>query len=307
MISVILCTYNRAALLANALQSVEQIAVPPSLRWELILVDNNSDDETRQVADARIQKGHIPLRYLFERRQGKSFALNTGIEAARGDILAFTDDDALVDPNWLRELQRAFAQFDCVGIGGRILPVWKDPCPSWLSDEPFLMAVLACLDLGHAPRRMTTPPYGANMAFRKWAFEKYGTFRTDLGPTKGQLIRGEDSEFCRRLLDAGETLMYAPAAVVRHFVESDRTRKGYFLAWCYGHGRSLTRTAGAAKTTSCYFGVPRYLLRNAAESSLRWTLSLDPASRFKHKLSCWRIAGEIAESFALARKAADRQ
>ncbi len=93
-LSVILCTYNRATLLEKALRSLEQIRQPAGLAWELVLVDNNSSDDTKAVVDAAIRRGTLPCRYVFEPRQGKSNALNTGIAQAKADVLAFTDDDA---------------------------------------------------------------------------------------------------------------------------------------------------------------------------------------------------------------------
>lgn len=299
MISVILCTYNRAPHLQETLGSLERLSVPPGLEWELLVVDNNSTDETQAVVAALRDRGRLPIRYIFESQQGKSFALNTGIKEAYGEIIAFTDDDVTVDPRWLAEIRAAFDKFGCVGVGGRVLPVWAKEKPAWLTDEVGLMGVVASFDLGEDPHRLTTPPYGVNMAFRMVAFEKYGLFRTDLGPTAGQLLRGEDSEFCGRLLAAAETIMYAPGAVIRHVVEPERLEKRYFKAWYFSYGRSLARIAGIPPDAVRYLGTPRYLLRELLVTLARWVLSPYPALRFRHQLRCCRIAGQIAESFRL--------
>src|SRR5579863_9995619 len=103
-VTIILCTYNRCQRLARALDSVASSTVSDSVKWEVLVVDNNSTDQTREVAEefSRSHPGHF--RYCFEPKQGKSHALNAGIREARGDILAFLDDDVTVGPTWLQDL-----------------------------------------------------------------------------------------------------------------------------------------------------------------------------------------------------------
>src|SRR5438445_13640762 len=118
-LSVILCTWNRAGNLAEALASIDACVVDPEIQWEVLVVDNNSTDETRAISESFIQKNPRRFRYLFERRQGKSFALNSGIEKAEGKIIAFTDDDLTVDANWITEIIELFRTQNCAGIGGK--------------------------------------------------------------------------------------------------------------------------------------------------------------------------------------------
>ena len=121
IISVIIATYNRSESLRQALKSFEDMSVPPDLSWELIVVDNNSNDETKEVCSQLMGKRTLPLRYIFEKRQGKSFALNTAIRTANGNILAFTDDDCIVDPHWLTAIANEFESDASIsGIGGRV-------------------------------------------------------------------------------------------------------------------------------------------------------------------------------------------
>src|ERR1700722_16738649 len=101
IVSVIICTYNRCKSLATALESVAASKLPDSMDWEVLVIDNNSSDKTSEVAQGFCQRFPNRFRYFFEPRQGKSFALNTGIQAARGEVLAFTDDDVIVEPTWL--------------------------------------------------------------------------------------------------------------------------------------------------------------------------------------------------------------
>ncbi|MFZ0937825.1 MAG: glycosyltransferase family A protein, partial [Candidatus Sulfotelmatobacter sp.] len=123
-ISVVLCTYNRAASLKSTLESFSGLRLPFDLDWELVVVDNNSKDHTPEVIGDFAKTARFSVRYIFEGRQGRSSALNAGISAAKGEIVALTDDDVLLHPEWLLNLKRAFDEFDCAGVGGRIVPVW---------------------------------------------------------------------------------------------------------------------------------------------------------------------------------------
>jgi glycosyltransferase involved in cell wall biosynthesis len=297
-ISVIIATHNRSDMLAVALESLAQMTVPPNYEWEVLIVDNNSEDSTRAVAESLVAKYAERFRYIFESRQGKSFALNSGIASARGDILAFTDDDITVDPNWIVELCATMESFDCAGVGGKIVPVWNIPKPGWLEmDGPYrLMNAVVSFDLGSNPCPITTAALGANFAFKKGVFTKYGAFRTDLGPTVGSEIRGEDSELCRRLIKAGETLIYSPSAIVYHPVEHRRTEKRYFQAWYLGRGRASIREAGVPKDAVRYFGVPRYMFLPFLGNLLRWVLGASPKLRFYYKLQLYEIWGQMLEA-----------
>jgi glycosyltransferase involved in cell wall biosynthesis len=295
-ISVVLCTYNRAESLRRTLCSLSAMRVPANLRWEVLVVDNNSSDHTRDVTE--MAGGHLPCRYLFEDRQGKSFALNTAIPQARGEIVAFTDDDVTIDQDWLTALWRAVTQLDCAGVGGCIRPVWNCLKPPWYSDsEPYriMAGVVVDYDLGNVSQEISKPPFGANMAFRKDVFKKHGVFRTDLGPTGRRLMRGEDTEFCQRIIDSGENIVYVPDAIVYHPVDEKRLQKRYFQSWYYEYGRMIVRRDPPATETVRWFGVPRYILRELAGAALTWATAFEPKKRFFHKLECYQRFGQIAE------------
>ena len=301
-ISVILCTYNRCELLSRVLEDLNNSICPENMEFEVLIVDNNSSDETRKVAEDFLRKNPRGFRYIFEARQGKSIALNAGIEHARGDILAFTDDDVLIDSKWLWELKKTFDDFDCMGVAGRIFPLFAAKPPSWLivdSWEPFMNALVA-YDFGDKPIATTMTPFGANMAFRKSAFEKYGAFRTDLGPTeKNRAGRGEDTEFGLRLMSHHELLIYAPRAVVHHPVEKKRMTRQYFRTWYFNQGRYEARTfADIPEQVVCYFGVPRYYVRKLIEQFLSWVGSKDKLIRANRQMDVYKRCGEIAELFA---------
>jgi glycosyltransferase involved in cell wall biosynthesis len=130
-ITVILCTFNRCATLAKALSSVAASALPESVQWEVLVVDNNSTDRTRAVVEEICSRHPGRFRYLFEARQGKSYALNTAVQTALGDLLAFVDDDVTVEPTWLHKLSAALQDSKWAGVGGRILPEEAFSPPHW--------------------------------------------------------------------------------------------------------------------------------------------------------------------------------
>ena len=161
------------------------MSVPVNLSWEVIVVDNNSSDNTRKVVEDFVRSSELNIRYVFEGKQGHSHARNTGVKEAKGEIIAFTDDDVIVEKSWIHNIDRIFKE-DYVGcIGGKILPIWEKPCPKWLTKD--LYGYLALLDYGENPFYIDSPEiWGANFAVKSSLFQKYGYFDTTLGrlPTK---------------------------------------------------------------------------------------------------------------------------
>ena len=167
-ISLILCTYNRCQSLAKTLDSVAASTLPEWVEWEVLVMDNNSHDQTREVVEDFCCRYPGRFRYLFECQQGKSYALNAGIRDARGDVLAFTDDDAIVEPEWLWNLTSALHSGEWSGAGGRIVPVWPRPIPSWLStDDPATMGAFVAFDPRHRGRAAHTSPLRCEYGFSK--------------------------------------------------------------------------------------------------------------------------------------------
>ncbi len=301
MISVVICTYNRASSLRRTLLSLRHLVASPGLAWEVIVVNNNSTDATSAVIAEFGAGASWPVRELFEGRQGKSFGLNAAVEQACGEILAFTDDDTVVDPGWLSALVSAIEESGCIGGGGRIVPVLPQRAPRWLTFEgPHHLMNLAVFDYGSTRRMLAAPPFGPNMAFRRAAFEKYGLFRTDLGPTVGRYLPGQDTEFGRRLLAAGERLVYAPDAVVRHVHQVRKMSRRHFESWYFRYGRTSARVFTPPDQTVRIWGVPRYLFRSLVVSLGKWIVSVDSPRRFRRKLDVCQTVGEIVETFRSA-------
>jgi glucosyl-dolichyl phosphate glucuronosyltransferase len=301
-ITVILCTYNRCQSLSNALESVASTVFCDPAEWEVLVVDNNSKDQTREVVADYCHRYPGRFRYLFERRQGKSHALNAGIRASQGDVLAFMDDDVTVEPTWLQNLTAPLVNGEWAGVGGRILPQSTFSAPSWLATEGrySLAGTLALFDLGNNGCELDRAPFGTNMAFPKKMFERYGGFRTDMGPCPGSEMRNEDTEFGRRLIAQRCRLWYEPSAVVYHAVSTERLTQEYFLAFWFDHGRASVREWGDGPGIC---GIPRAYLRMlkigllGLPKMLRWVLTVDSKRRFYWKGMVWTVAGEIVELF----------
>src|SRR5579863_10102054 len=312
-ITVILCTYNRSRSLANTLESLGASFLPDCIEWEVLVVDNNSTDQTREVVENFCSRYPKRFRYLFEPKAGKSQALNAGVSRAQGEILAFTDDDVTVKPTWLRNLTAPLGVPGWGGIGGRTLPASSFSPPMWLplGGPHDMSGILALFDCGENAGELDRPPFGANMAFPRRMFEQYGAFREDLGPSPNRDIPrpNEDTEFGRRLLAGGERLRYEPSAVVYHPVPENRLKKEYFLDWYFGFGRSLVRESGRGPD---FWGIPRPYFSILKKGStalaplmLRWMLALNPPKKFFYKVLVWRTAGEIVEMYRLARQPDD--
>jgi glycosyltransferase involved in cell wall biosynthesis len=299
--SVILCTYNRCQSLAQALETVAASQMPESDDWEVLIIDNNSKDQTREVAEGFCRRDPARFHYLFEPLQGKSHALNRGIHEAHSDVLAFMDDDVTVEPNWLRELTKPLSDPEWAGTGGRVYLAKDFSPPPWIAIEGqhSLLSILALFDLGPESGPMSIPPIGNNMAFRKEMFVKHGGFRTDLGPSPGSEIRHEDTEFGSRVMKSGGRILYVPSAVVRHAVPEGRLKKGYFLAYHYDWGRALVREKGNRRPVGI---IPRHLISLSNRllhvlplKTWWWLRESDPQKRFFNKCHVWAMAGEIVE------------
>jgi glycosyltransferase involved in cell wall biosynthesis len=310
--SIVIATYNRAADLRGTLDSLAGLR--PDGDWEVVVVDNNSSDGTRDVVESAASRFPVPLRYVFEPVQGRSPALNAGIRVARGDIIATTDDDVRVEPDWLDQAAAGIERLDCDYVGGRVLPIWGGPRPAWLSDRggPH-WAVIALLDYGSEPIEFgARVPLGVNMAFRRAAFERAGLLDPQAGRKAGTLLGQEVREWCIRARAAGVRGFYVPAMIVRHIIPASRLNKAYFRRWFYWRGISRAKLYTKAgldmeapertdldfRTVPQIFGVPRYLYRKALSSAVTFVAAAmrgDTVAAFDHELWVWFFAGIVRQ------------
>src|SRR4051812_11196708 len=310
--SIVIATYNRAAELRHTLASLARLQCGEP--WEVIVVDNNSPDDTKAVVETAAANFPVALSYVFEREQGRSAALNCGFTHASGAIIVTTDDDVRVEPDWLTQIGRAFDTLQCDYIGGKVLPLWGSPPPRWLPNRGgHLWAVIALLDFGTQPLAFgTRVPLGVNMAFRRDALNRAGGFNPRIGRKAGTLLGQEVREWCLRAHAAGLRGFYAPDVVVQHVIPADRLRKPYFRRWFYWRGISramLYADTGLdmeapEQSTLDYtkvphvLGVPRYMFRSAAialKDAVTATVRRDPIAAFEHEAWLCFFAGIVAQ------------
>jgi len=309
--SVVIPTFNRAAELQKTLASLANIKV--FAPWEVLVVDNNSKDATRKVVYDASPNFPVELKYLFEPQAGRSAALNTGIKAARGTIVATTDDDVRFEVDWLQQAAAALEAQQCDFVGGKVLPIWGAPKPPWLSDKggPH-WAVIALLDFGPEPLEFGNrgAPLGVNLAFKREAFDRVGLWSNEVGRKAGTLLGQEVREWMLRARDAGLKGMYAPKMVVHHVIPRERLDKRYFRRWFYWHGVSRAMLyqqrpidMEAPEETNIdfakvrlLFGTPLYLYRSCLRSGVAWirtALNGQQIACFEHELALWFFLGVL--------------
>jgi len=295
-VSIILCTYDRAQRLAVTLGDLLALEAPAGCEWEIVVVDNNSHDDTAAVVKSFVDQYPGRIRYLFEPLQGKSFALNQAVRQTEGESLFFTDDDVRVDRGWMKALLTRFEEHsECIGIGGRLVPVLPEAKPIELDEEEIRR--FHSFDFGEKAINLKESPFGGNMAYRRDAFLRYGFFRTDLGPTgfdRGGL--SEDSEFARRLMDSGESICYEPEAVVHHPVQAERLTVQYLDHWHFQYGRALWRREEHPTSAPSVFSMPLYLLRLFLGRWLQWIATVSPKERRHRRWKVELLRGQIHEA-----------
>ncbi len=303
-ISVVICTYNRGNILKDTLQSFTTIQQDQSFGYEMVVVDNNSTDATAIVVEGL--KGHYPcpLRYIFEAQQGISHARNRGIQEAKGDIIAFVDDDVFFEVNWLVNLAKSFTELNCIGGGGRIYPKWPGDKTPWWYDARTAYAyagVTGDLDLGNEQREFKlghSAPFGGNMIFHRRVFEKYGLFNVSIGRKGTDLGLNEDAEFGNRLMAAGEKLWYIPEVIIYHRVFANRLKAGYLRRWYFSLGEQKVLLEKDVVIKSYLSGVPRYLYKELVQiilKSLKYLFISDFKKAFLWELRARIILGQMIQ------------
>jgi glycosyltransferase involved in cell wall biosynthesis len=314
-LSVLICTYNRAAMLRETLAAAQQMRVPPDCACEIIVVDNNSSDDTVAAVSEISAGARIPIVYLHESRQGKSFALNRGLAYSTSDVIALTDDDVVPPEDWLERIVAAFRERDVNFVFGKVLPRWGClPAPELLTVRAqAIWGPLAIVDYGDAPMAYTAQstgqrlPVGANLAFSRAALVAVGGWRTDLGKVNNTLISGEDHEIFIRLRRADlYSGYYDPANAVRHYVPPSRLTRQYFRQWFYWHGKTealmvddLFYEIDMARVPRVG-GVPRFIYRQAAAQLWRWLRrfgSADALGVLIEELRTYQYFGLFAEGW----------
>lgn len=257
--SIIVCTYNRADSLRDTLKALRAQQAPERCEWEVLVVDNNSSDRTRRVVEDEARTWPR-LRYEFEARQGLSRARNHGIKCARGDVLLFTDDDVLPEPDWLIVTLAGLDRYGADACGGYIAPIWEESPPDWLTERFYgFLAVRTDREDDYLIASAAQAPFGANMAFRRYVFDQVGMFDADRGRKGKVLASGEDGEMFERILGAGLKAVFLGKSRVHHKVEAFRTTKSYLRRWRLQTSRNLAVARGVPGDRRL-FNIPAYIV-----------------------------------------------
>lgn len=237
-ISIIICTYNRAEVLAYALESFLSIE-HETVSFEIVIVDNNSNDMTKEIFEQFKERFDGSLKYFFEGKPGLSNARNSGVKYSTGEIVAFVDDDVEFSANWLCSLVDCFDRNpDVWAVGGKIIPVFIGERPDWVVDE--MLPFLGLLNLGEEELFFSPEehPFGGNMAFRRAVFDECGYFNPKIGFTGASLISNEEKAFFSKITDAGGRGVYSPEALLYHRVFPSRLNVKWMLDRYYNQGVS---------------------------------------------------------------------
>lgn len=248
-VTFIICTYNRAGYLDDTLHSLLRHKYS-SGTFEILIVDNNSNDHTANISQKYIEKfdgEKISLRYVKEPKQGLSHARNRGIREAAAPNAVFVDDDIRATGGFIPAWLSFFDEHpEIEAAGGRIHVQFDDPRPNWMSH--FLLPLLGHHDLGDRPKAYPRHkyPFGGNMGFRKKLFNTYGLFDTDLGRKGERLNAGEEKELFQRLRARDKTIWYLPEALLYHRVNASRLTIDYIRKQALGLGASMKRQISIA-------------------------------------------------------------
>lgn len=239
LLSVVICTRNRAELLSRALTSVVEQEFPRT-DYEILIVDNGSSDRTREVAN-QFQTRAV-VRYLREERLGLCVARNTGWRAASGRYVAFFDDDAIASPRWLATAKDGFALTPSLvgAIGGPVRAIWEKSRPAWLADE--ILCSLTVIDWGPSDKLINDIArewlVGANIVVPKALLAEVGGFHPWLDRVGDNLLSSGDIFLQKELMRRGYHCLYRPAMVIGHLVPASRLNQKWFFRRYYWQGIS---------------------------------------------------------------------
>jgi glucosyl-dolichyl phosphate glucuronosyltransferase len=234
-VTVAVITFNRSRYLRETLAGLVRQDYPADC-YELLVIDNNSTDKTKDVVLSFMASTPAPRRVL-ETLPGLDHGRNRAVDEARGDVIVLVDDDILVEPDWLAQLVAPFSSLDSHSIGvvgGEVIPVFPDGIPAWLVGAHRPLGFRT--DAGSLPPDQA--PMGANFAFPKWVFARFGKFDTDLDRRGASLFGGGDSDMVRRVRSAGLKAWFVPGAKVLHQIPANRLTLGYALRHGFDSARS---------------------------------------------------------------------
>lgn len=269
-VTIAICTWNRCQLLDQTLASMKALNSSSMQLVELVVIDNGSTDTTSDVAAKH--KNDLPLRYVFEPKQGLANARNRALDEAVSEWVIFTDDDVLFESGWLEAYLQSIHEIpeSVAFLGGEVRPWFVTP------PDPALAEAIPIVEKGFCGVEIpedieinlqsTQTPFGANFAIRRSAAPDL-RFNAELGVRGLLRLESEETEFMRRLLNLGYTGRWVPSARLRHYVPPERLQLSYLRRHLFGNGRSQVIRDGipAGKRIG---SVPLWVMREIAESGV---------------------------------------
>jgi glycosyltransferase involved in cell wall biosynthesis len=262
-LSIIICTYNNSASLLLTLNQLIRCDIPDNHEIELILVDNNSTDQTAEVCKKTLPRFPFETSYAVEKKQGLSHARNLGLDLSDGEYLLFTDDDADIPRNWIREYLNVIEKESPHCAFSKIEVIWSQPKPWWYVKQyrPYFVE----LNYGENNINVTDYSkefYGKNFCVKQEFLKEIGGFDPNLGRVGTVLLAGEETQIYRKLIDSGKHVVYFPSALVGHRLKereySEENIEKLFLDGAYSI--YLLSRSNAKKSL---FGRPLYILKDS--------------------------------------------
>lgn len=292
-LSVVICTHNRGNLITATLESIRSQLFSKIIRWEVLIVDNNSNDLTKEAIIQFVKSNPDKFRYVHEPEIGLSHARNTGIRKSIGNYISFFDDDTILQPGCLCAIYETFVKYNADCVGGKIIPLWPQKQPVWFIKQ--LYGDLAYLDMGDNElfiRDHTKTFYGANISFSKKVFTKHGFFDTRLGRIGHKLYISEESDMFSRIVKFGGIAVYQPKAVVLHIVGERRVRRDYFRKLHFHAGEHHALLDGRYSGKHI-LGIPLFMFYNFFKGFLKFIKSFLSMKKdyFFRELILWNFAG----------------
>lgn len=250
LISIVICTYNRSDILKETLPSYLELKIPEGVRLEIIIVDNNSSDNTASFVKAFIEKNpsEIVCRYIFEPEQGLSYARNTGYLHSKGDYIVYTDDECIIPENWIEVSVQDINDRHPAFLGGPYYGKYLPGSTSTWYKESFGDSYILQYDLPNGPMKNRYLS-GGNLFVRRDVFEKIGQFDVDLGMSGEKISYGEEVELQKRFIEKfpEEVIWYNPELFVWHCIRDEKMKLSFLLKDALIRGASsaeLQKNAG---------------------------------------------------------------
>lgn len=283
MISIVVCTFNRASVLQKMLESFYRQKQVCEIRHELMIVDNNSSDDTAVVVREFVKKGNAS--YYLEANQGLSFARNRGITESKGEFISFLDDDVLVDENWLSSVKACFDETDADVVGGRVSLKFEADPDKWV--KGLFRKCLSEVDLGTSRKVLSNGDslYGANLSFRRKVFDSVGLFDISAGRRKYELLSGEETDMVRRVLANKGKVLYDPDVFVEHLIGTERLQWHYFVTRAAADGQTQELLEPVASRGFQFLRVCRAAAGFLKSGYIRYTILPRAKNSYEQKLA----------------------